>query len=130
MVLSEWQSFLVVESNQATPSRAPAMNFLARIGEMDPDRTNEEFKDLFDICVDIIADMCTETNTTLSRIQRNEIIESMMEAHYRFRHGDKEREFLLRDVVKVLKEPPRPTRDGRTLSYETRARHLDERVLR
>ena len=33
----------------------------------------------------------------------------MMEAHYRFRHGNQEREFLLRDVVKVLKEPPRPS---------------------
>jgi hypothetical protein len=93
---------------QATPSRAPAMNFLARIGEMDPDRTNEDFKDLFDICVDIIADMCTEKDNTLTRIQRNELIESMMEAHYRYRHGDQEREFLLRDIVKVLKEPPRP----------------------
>lgn len=93
---------------QATPSRAPAMNFLARIGEMDPDRTNEDFKDLFDICVDIIADMCTERDNSMTRIQRNEIIESLMEAHYRFRHGGQEREFLLRDVVKVLKEPPRP----------------------
>lgn len=94
---------------QATPSRAPAMNFLARLGEMDPDRTNEDFKDLFDICVDIIADMGSEKDQTLSRVQRNEIIESMMEAHYRYRHGDREREFLLRDVVKVLKEPPRPS---------------------
>ncbi len=94
---------------QATPSRAPAMNFLARVGELDPDRTNEDFKDLFDICVDIIADMATEQGTNLSRIQRNEIIESLMEAHYRYRHGDREREFLVRDVVKVLKEPPRPS---------------------
>ena len=93
---------------QATPSRAPAMNFLARLGEMDPDRTNEDFKDMFDICVDIIGDMCTEKDQVLSRIQRNEIIESLMEAHYRYRHSDREREFLVRDVVKVLKEPPRP----------------------
>jgi hypothetical protein len=94
---------------QATPARAPSMNFLARLGELDPDRTNEDFKDLFDICVDIIADMASEKDQTLSRIQRNEIIECLMEAHYRFRHGDREREFLLRDVVKVLKEPPRPS---------------------
>lgn len=93
---------------QATPSRAPAMNFLARIGELDPDRTNEDFKDLLDICVDIIADMCCEKNTSLSRLQRNEIIECVMEAHYRYRHGPRDREFLLRDVVKILKEPPRP----------------------
>ncbi|HMO19055.1 MAG TPA: TraC family protein [Oligoflexia bacterium] len=94
---------------QATPARAPAMNFLARLGEMDPDRTNEEFKDLFDICVDIIADMACEKDKTLSRIQRNELIECLLESHYRYRHGDREREFLLRDVVKVLKEPPRPS---------------------
>ena len=94
---------------QATPARAPSMNFLARLGELDPDRTNEDFKDLFDICVDIVADMASEKDQTLSRIQRNEIIECLMESHYRFRHGDREREFLLRDVVKVLKEPPRPS---------------------
>jgi len=93
---------------QATPSRAPAMNFLARLGELDPDRTNEDFKDLFDICVDIIADMATEKDQSLTRIQRNEIIESLMESHYRYRHSEREREFLVRDVVKVLKEPPRP----------------------
>jgi hypothetical protein len=93
---------------QATPSRAPAMNFLARLGELDPDRTNEDFKDLFDVCVDIIVDMCTETNTVVSRLQRNEVIEALTEAHYRYRHGNQDRELLLRDVVKVLKEPPRP----------------------
>lgn len=93
---------------QATPSRAPAMNFLARLGEMDPDRTNEDFKDVFDVCVDVIVDMATDKNTTLGRLQRNEVIESLTEAHYRYRHGPKDREFLLRDVVKVLKEAPRP----------------------
>ncbi|MBL7663140.1 TraC family protein [bacterium] len=93
---------------QATPSRAPAMNFLARLGELDPDRTNEDFKDLLDVCVDIICDMASEKNTTVSRVQRNEIIESLTEAHYRYRHGARDREFLLRDILKVLKEPPRP----------------------
>ncbi len=93
---------------QATPSRAPAMNFLARIGEIDPDRTDEDFRDIFDICVDIVADMASEKGKVLDRVQRNEIIESLNEAHYRYRHGDREREFLLRDVVKVLREPPRP----------------------
>lgn len=93
---------------QATPSRAPAMNFLARIGEIDPDRTNEDFRDIFDICVDIVCDMASEKNQQLDRVQRNEIIESLNEAHYRYRHGERDREFLLRDVVKVLKEPPRP----------------------
>ena len=93
---------------QATPSRAPAMNFLARVGEMDPDRTNEEFKDLLDICVDVIVDMASEKDTKLGRLERNEIIESLLEAHYRYRHGPRDREFLLRDVLRVLREPPRP----------------------
>ncbi len=93
---------------QATPSRAPAMNFLSRLGDMDPDKTDEDFKDIFDVCVDIICDMATEQNTVLGRVQRNEIIESLTEAHYRYRHGAREREFLLRDIMKVLKEPPRP----------------------
>ncbi|MDR2338336.1 MAG: TraC family protein [Deltaproteobacteria bacterium] len=92
---------------QATPSKAPAMNFLARIGEFDPDKTNEEFKDLLDIAVDIIVDMASEKDTKLGRLERNEIVESFLEAHYRYRHGIKDREFLLRDIVKVLKEPPR-----------------------
>src|SRR5690606_12629597 len=65
-------------------------------------------RDISDICVDIICDMATERNDQLDRVQRNEIIESLNEAHYRYRHGERDREFLLRDVVKVLKEPPRP----------------------
>ncbi len=93
---------------QATPSRAPAMNFLARIGNLDPDRTDEDFKDLLDVAVDVISDMATDRGQSLDRLARNEIIESLMEAHYRYRHGPRDREFLLRDVVKVLKEPPRP----------------------
>ena len=76
---------------------------------MTPDRTNEDFKDLFDICVDIIADMATEQGSVLSRIQRNEIIEALTEAHYRYRHSDREREFLLRDAVKVLKRTSKTT---------------------
>ena len=93
---------------QATPSRAPAMNFLARLGELDPDKTEGDFKDIFDVSVDIIVDMASGASENLDRMQRNEIIESLLEAHYRYRHGSKEREFLLRDFVKVLKEAPRP----------------------
>lgn len=93
---------------EATPARAPAMNFLARMGQTDPDAMDEDFKDIFDICVDIICDMATDGDSRLDRIQRNEVIESLIEAHYRYRHGPMDREFLLRDVVKVLKEPPRP----------------------
>ncbi|MCC6952813.1 MAG: TraC family protein [Deltaproteobacteria bacterium] len=93
---------------QATPSRAPAMNFLARLGGMDPDRTDEDFKDLFDVAVDIISDMASEGGTPVDRLVRNEIVESLSEAHYRYRKGSRDREFLLRDVVKVLKETPRP----------------------
>ena len=105
---------------QATPSRAPAMNFLARIGDMDPDRTNEDFKDILDICVDIIADMASETGVSPNRLERNEIIESFLEAHYRYRMGEREREFLLRDVVKVLKEPPRPQETEDNFRMRTR----------
>ena len=93
---------------QATPARAPAMNFLARLGDLDPDRTEGDFKDIFDVSVDIIADMASGSTEVLDRMQRNEIIESLLEAHYRYRHSPQEREFLLRDFVKVLKEPPRP----------------------
>lgn len=94
---------------QATPSKAPAMNFLARLGEMDPDKTSGDFKDIFDICVDIIADMSSDRGQPIAKLQRNEIIDSLNEAHYRYRHGEMDREFLLRDVIKVLKEPPRPS---------------------
>ena len=93
---------------QATPSRAPAMNFLARLGNLDPDKTNEDFKDIFDVAVDIVADMASEQNEPVDRMVRNEIIESLTEAHYRYRRGPRDREFLLRDIVKVLKETPRP----------------------
>ena len=85
------------------------MNFLARIGKLDPDKTDEDFKDLLDMCVDIICDMASENAQPVSRLQRNEVIECLLEAHYRYRHGPMDREFLLRDVVRVLKEAPRPS---------------------
>lgn len=93
---------------QATPARAPAMNFLARLGDLDPDRAEGDFRDIFDVSVDIIVDMATDSNESVDRLQRNEVVESLMEAHYRYRHGAREREFLLRDFMKVLREPPRP----------------------
>lgn len=93
---------------EATPAKAPAMNFLARLGTLEADKTEGDYKDIFDVCVDVIADMASDAHETLDRLQRNELIESLTEAHYRYRHGDKEREFLLRDLVKVLKEQPRP----------------------
>lgn len=92
---------------EATPSRAPAMNFLSRLGNLDPDRTNEDFKDIFDMSLDIIVDMATEEGTSMGRLERNEIAEALIEAHYRYRHGQKDREFLLRDVIRVLNESPR-----------------------
>lgn len=93
---------------QATPSKAPAMNFLSRLGEMDPDKHEGDFKDIFDVCVDIVLSMATDQDAQVTRLQRNEVVETLMEAHYRYRHGERDREFLLRDVVKVLREPPRP----------------------
>ena len=93
---------------QATPAKAPAMNFLARLGDLDPDRSGGDFKDVFDVCVDIVLDMATDEEVVSSKLQRHEVIESLLEAHYRYRSGEMDREFMLRDVVKVLKEPPRP----------------------
>lgn len=105
---------------QATPAKAPAMNFMARLGELDPDREGD-FKDIFDVCVDIILDMASDKNEQLSRLHRNEIVESLMESHYRYRSGAREREFLLRDFMKVLREPPRPqeTEDNFRMRQET-----------
>ncbi|RMD85886.1 MAG: hypothetical protein D6808_04420, partial [Candidatus Dadabacteria bacterium] len=66
---------------EATPSRAPAMNFLARLGETPHDHTNEDFKDLVDICADIICDMASDKNNSLSRLQVGDVINALLEAH-------------------------------------------------
>ncbi|MCB9030746.1 MAG: TraC family protein [Deltaproteobacteria bacterium] len=99
---------------EATPSKAPAMNFLARLGETPHDNTNEDFKDLIDICSDIIADMATEKNQPLSRLQIGDIITALLEAHRMYRAGPRKRQFILSDVVAVLRAPKRVDEDEPT----------------
>jgi len=98
---------------EATPAKAPAMNFLGRLGTLDADKTEGDFKDIFDICVDIVADMATDVDEKLNRLQRNALIEALTEAHYNYRHGDKEREFL----------------HGRKLSHAPGTRHSNAGIL-
>lgn len=90
---------------EATPARAPAMNFLARLGQTGQDHL--DFKDLTDMCADVILDMATEGDRTPDRLERQAVIESLVEAHRIYRGGPKRREFILSDVVAVLRAPKR-----------------------
>lgn len=90
---------------EATPSKAPAMNFLARLGETPADTKNEDYKDLIDMCGDIICDMATEGTVQPDRLQRASVIESLMEAHRIYRNGPMRRELILSDIVSVLRAP-------------------------
>ncbi|GEM_PF-774496 len=99
---------------EATPSKAPAMNFLARLGDCPHDNTNEDFKDLVDICSDIVADMASENNRPLSRLQVGDIITALLEAHRIYRAGPMKRQFILSDVVAVLRAPKRVDEDEAT----------------
>ena len=90
---------------EATPSRAPAMNFLARLGETPPDIKNDDYKDLVDMCADVIVDMANDQHTTIDRLDRAAITESVMESHRIYRNGPMRREFILSDIVSVLRAP-------------------------
>ncbi len=90
---------------EATPSRAPAMNFLARLGNTPADPNNEDYKDLVDMSSDIILDMATDAHTVLDRLDRASVIEAVMEAHRIYRNGQMRRELILSDVVSVLRAP-------------------------
>lgn len=90
---------------EATPSKAPAMNFLARLGETPPDPTHEDYKDLIDMCADIICDMASDARTPIERLDRAVVIESVFEAHRLYRNGPMRRELILSDVVSVLRAP-------------------------
>jgi len=90
---------------EATPSRAPAMNFLARLGETPPDTTNEDYKDLIDMSADVIIDMAADAHTVLDRLDRAAVMESVIEAHRIYRSGPMRREFILSDIVSVLRAP-------------------------
>lgn len=90
---------------EATPSKAPAMNFLARLGETPPDPLNEDYKDLLDMSSDVIVDMATDTNHQLDRLDRASVMECVSEAHRIYRSGPMRRELILSDVVAVLRAP-------------------------
>ena len=92
---------------EATPSRAPAMNFLARLGELTPDSRSDDYKDLIDMCADVICDMATDGNNVPDRLERGSVSESLIEAHRIYRSGPMRREFILSDVVSVLRAPRR-----------------------
>jgi len=92
---------------EATPSKAPAMNFLARLGETPPDNMNEDYKDLVDMCADIICDMGTDGDRQLNRLERGSVIDSLVEAHRFYRNGPMKREFVLSDVIAVMRAPKR-----------------------
>jgi hypothetical protein len=92
---------------EASPSKAPSMNFLARLGTISIDGANEDYKDLIDMCADIISDMATDQGKSLDRLERVAIIEALVEAHRLYRNGPMRREFILSDVVSVLRAPKR-----------------------
>lgn len=92
---------------EATPSKAPAMNFLSRLGQTPPDPRNDDYKDLLDMCSDIISDMASEGARLLDRLERAGVIESLVEAHRVYRNGPMRREFILSDFVSVMRAPKR-----------------------
>jgi len=92
---------------EATPSRAPAMNFLARLGELMPDSRSDDYKDLLDMCADVICDMATDGSNVPDRLERGGVAEALAEAHRIYRSGPMRREFILSDVVSVLRAPRR-----------------------
>jgi len=92
---------------EATPSKAPAMNFLARLGETAPDPRNEDYKDLIDMCGDIICDMATDAGRPIDRLERAAVIDALTEAHRLYRNGPMRRELILSDVVSVMRAPRR-----------------------
>lgn len=96
---------------EASPSKAPAMNFLARLGQTPHDPANEDFKDLVDICADIVADMAQEKDNSLNRLQNADVVTCLLEAHRLYRAAPRKRELILSDVVAVLRAPKRVDED-------------------
>ena len=92
---------------EATPSKAPAMNFLSRLGVTPPDSKNDDYKDLLDMCSDILCDMASEGGRQLDRLDRASIIETLVEAHRVYRSGQMRREFILSDVISLMRAPRR-----------------------
>ena len=92
---------------EATPSKAPSMNFLGKLGETEDDPRNEYYKDLVELSADIICDMANEGNKTIDRLDKQAVSESVVEAHKIYRSGPMRREFILSDVVSVMRAPKR-----------------------
>ena len=90
---------------EATPSKAPAMNFLARLGQNEASSSNEDYKDLIDMAVDVIMDMAKDNSTPLDRLDRAAVREALVEAHRIYRNSPMRREFILSDVVVSLRAP-------------------------
>jgi len=92
---------------EATPSRAPAMNFLSRLGKTSYEDGEEDYRDLIDMAADIVCDMSQEGNRQLDRLDRAAVVDSLVEAHQIYRNGPMKRELILSDVVSVLRAPKR-----------------------
>lgn len=92
---------------EATPAKAPAMNFLGRLGETPADNTNEDYKDLIDMCADIVCDMATDANRPIDRLERQAVTEAVVEAHRIYRQSAMKRELILSDIVSILRAPKR-----------------------
>lgn len=105
---------------EASPSKAPAMNFLARLGETSPDRGNDEFKDLVDLCSDVICDMATDASHQVDRLDRVAIIDAVVEAHRIYRNGPMRRELILSDVISVLRAPKKVDENEESASRRQR----------
>lgn len=105
---------------EATPSKAPSMNFLARIGSTSGDSENEDYKDLIDLGADIICDMAQEGDQGLDRLDKSAVSDSLIEAHRIYRGGPMRREFILSDVVAVLRAPKRVAEDADSASRRQR----------
>jgi conjugal transfer ATP-binding protein TraC len=105
---------------EATPSRAPAMNFLARLGRTAPDGTNEDYRDLLDMSADVICDMASEGEKTPDRLDRAVVYDSLLESHRIYRSGQMRREFILSDVVAMLRAPQKVNEDDDTCSRRQR----------
>jgi hypothetical protein len=96
---------------EASPSKAPAMNFLARLGSTPPDLRHEDYKDLVDMTADIICDMATEGSKIPDKLERVAINEAVIEAHRIYRNGPMRRELILSDVISVLRAPKKVDED-------------------
>jgi len=92
---------------EATPSKAPSMNFLARLGETSYQEGVEDYKDLIDMAVDIILDMAKEPSSDLDKMDRSSVRDSVIEAHRIYRNSEMRRELILSDIVAVLRAPKR-----------------------